>query len=730
MSFSSHNSHINGSSTSEIPLLYRQLLHAAPASALVLTKNRLWVNRNLQEQLHAYGLPQNRSHLWQLVCPQDRRPLLRILATAFQSPGTPLYCELRLELRPQELSFFETTVVRPEDSDSLCLFLLNLTEERRLQERLAHREKQWKLISTTSEDGFWEWDLQLQQGYLSRRGQTLLGYAPEELSIDLDAVQHYIHPADQSHFYQQLAEHLTNRRPYFHCDYRMLAKNGTWRWVRSRGLVFRSELGQPLHILGTIRDIHENRLAEERLLLRNRLLADLHEVALGLLKPHAQHELLDVILDKATAFMGVSDSLLVIDEQGSGLTAPTFMATRGKLQFLEGQASSEACGLTQLILQSQYAICIENYATWPRRHPALSVLGAALAVPLRLGERTMGAFLFFASASSQQFSPEEIQAAKHLADLAVASIRNTSLAASLARETQERNQAESELQESQSRYEQLLALLPDAVFQVDRDTKIIIDANEQFAQLLGYTRQEVLYKPILSFIDTTVHPTSEMEHLYATIPDDGPIPRETKVYLHKDGSQVYLERSGSTSRSQDRCIILFVARDVSAQLAKEERLRYLGFHDALTGLGNRACLEDILAKMKTAPSPFALGILLCDLDRLKKTNDSLGHAAGDLAIMEAASILRRCFRQDDVIIRFGGDEFLVVLPHVSLDLVSQKCQNLLTEAKKVSQRWNYGYFGLSVGWAYDEKGSLHPQQLIQQADQQMYANKRRDTEPH
>ena len=221
-----------------------------------------------------------------------------------------------------------------------------------------------------------------------------------------------------------------------------------------------------------------------------------------------------------------------------------------------------------------------------------------------------------------------------------------------------------------------------------------------------------------------------MEHFYTTIPNDGPIPRETKVYLHKDGSQIYLERSGSTSRSLEHCIILFVARDVSAQLAKEERLRYLGFHDALTGLGNRAYLEDMLAKMKSAPAPFSLGVILCDLDRLKKTNDSLGHAAGDLAIMEAASILRRCFRQDDVIIRFGGDEFLILLPHVNQELISQKCQNLLEEAKKVSHRWNYGHFGLSVGSSYDAAGSLNPQQLIQQADQQMYANKHRDTEPH
>lgn len=706
----------------DLPHAYSQLLNGAPLKALVVTKDRLWFNRSLQASLDAYGITKlQRSQLWQLVCPQDRRLLLCSLANASQAPGIPLQCELRLELQPRELSFFDATVVRPERSNSICLFLQNRTQERRLQERLSHREEQWRLISTTSEDGFWEWDLQLQQGYLSRRGQSLLGYKPGELSLDLNAVQQYIHPSDHSRFYHCLAEHLTNRKPFFHCEYRMLAKDQSWRWVRSRGLAFRNETGQLLRILGTLRDIHEKRLAEERLLLRNRLLADLHEIALGLLQSHTQHELLDVILAKASSFMNVTNSLLVLDEKGIG---PKFMATRGTLRFLEGHTPSAACSLTQLILQSSDAICIENYAAWPKRHPDLPRLGAALGIPLRLEDRTIGAFLFFAADSNQHFSPEEIQAAKHLADLAAASIRNTSLAASLEREAQERLQAESELQESQNRYAQLLSLLPDAVFQIDRESQIILDANEQFSQLLGYTRQEVIGQPILSFVDTTVHPACEMEHFYRTIPDIGPIPRETRVYLHKDGSQIYLERSGSTSRHQDHCIILFVARDVSAQLAKEERLRYLGFHDSLTGLCNRARLEDMLAEMKNAPA-FPLGVILCDLDRLKKTNDSLGHAAGDLAIMEAASILRRCFRQDDLIIRFGGDEFLILLPHVTPEIVSQKCKNVIMEAEKVAHHWAYGHFGLSVGWTYNDTGSLNPQQLIQQADQQMYANKHR-----
>ena len=518
-------------SNNDLPLVYSRLLNTAPWKTLVVTKDRLWFNRSLQASLDSYGITKfQRSQLWQLVCPQDRRLLLRSLANAFQAPGIPLHCELRLELQPQELSFFETSVIRPEDSDVICLFLLNLTEERRLQERLSHREEQWKLISTTSEDGFWEWDLQLQQGYLSRRGQTLLGYKPGELSFDLDAVQQYIHPSDHSRFYHCLAEHLTNRKPYFHCEYRMLAKDQSWRWVRSRGLAFRNEAGQLLRLLGTLRDIHEKRLAEEHLLLRNRLLADLHEIALGLLQSHTQHELLDVILDKASAFMNVTNSLLVLDEKKTG---PKFMATRGMLRFLEGQTSSAVCSLTQLILQSPDAICIENYTAWPKRHPELSTLGAALGIPLRLEERTIGAFLFFTSDSEQHFSSEEIQGAKHLADLAAASIRNTALSASLEKEAKERLQAESELQESQNRYAQLLSLLPDAVFQIDRKSQIILDANEQFAQLLGYTRQEVIGKPILTFIDTTVHPTCEMEHFYTTIPDAGPIPRETKVYLHK-----------------------------------------------------------------------------------------------------------------------------------------------------------------------------------------------------
>lgn len=281
---------------------------------------------------------------------------------------------------------------------------------------------------------------------------------------------------------------------------------------------------------------------------------------------------------------------------------------------------------------------------------------------------------------------------------------------------------EERLRESRKRYRQLLSLLPDAVFQVDLETRTLLEINDRFAALLGYEPQELLGQPLSRVLDPAAHPPAQLDAFYTSIPEEGGIERETWVCLRKNGSRVYLERSGSTSRCHGRRIVLLVGRDVSSRLAEEERLRYLGFHDALTGLYNRTRFEEVLDELTLQP-PDSLGVILCDLERLKRVNDRWGHAAGDRMIVEAAAVLRRCFRRDDLVSRIGGDEFVILLPDVPQELVLQKCRAICDAAAKVREHWPQGHFGITVGWAHGGDRQRTPRQLIAEADRRMYACK-------
>jgi diguanylate cyclase (GGDEF)-like protein len=155
--------------------------------------------------------------------------------------------------------------------------------------------------------------------------------------------------------------------------------------------------------------------------------------------------------------------------------------------------------------------------------------------------------------------------------------------------------------------------------------------------------------------------------------------------------------------------------------AAEEQVRYLSMHDTLTGLYNRTYFTEEMARLERGRS-FPVSILLADLDDLKKVNDTRGHAAGDLILQEAALILQKGVRSDDVVARIGGDEFVVILPETDVNDAAR----VLERIRAVEADYNAGSvefsIAMSVGMATaHENGPL--EQTLRLADQRMYEDK-------
>lgn len=121
-------------------------------------------------------------------------------------------------------------------------------------------------------------------------------------------------------------------------------------------------------------------------------------------------------------------------------------------------------------------------------------------------------------------------------------------------------------------------------------------------------------------------------------------------------------------------------------------------HDPMTGLGNRRFLERYLSRWQRE-SPAHLAALLVDLDGLKTINDTFGHAAGDLAILALAQVLRECTRPQDVAVRLGGDEFLILLPGVGEDAALSVGNRIVEQVATVRlpDPWSQVALGASVG---------------------------------
>jgi len=168
--------------------------------------------------------------------------------------------------------------------------------------------------------------------------------------------------------------------------------------------------------------------------------------------------------------------------------------------------------------------------------------------------------------------------------------------------------------------------------------------------------------------------------------------------------------------------VLFSSVDITDRKLAEERMAYISLHDMMTGLYNRVFFDEELARLeKSRIRPVT--IMVCDMDNLKNINDQYGHRAGDIALQNIANILKSCFRDEDVLARIGGDEFSVILPHVSSEAMPPVINRIHLEIKGHNQKSiNKDRLALSIGFSTAEKnGSLL--QAFKDADSAMYQQK-------
>lgn len=260
----------------------------------------------------------------------------------------------------------------------------------------------------------------------------------------------------------------------------------------------------------------------------------------------------------------------------------------------------------------------------------------------------------------------------------------------------------------------LIDAAPDAMFVVDVNGEILL-ANVQAGRLFGYRHDELLGQSI----DMLLPDALRAGHVHQRKSyGEAPVRRTMGEFdmpaRRNDGSEVWISVSLSPLEVSGRRLVIAIARDVTERRQMQERLRYLGSHDALTELYNRAYFDEELARIERGRM-FPISLVVVDLDGLKQVNDSEGHGAGDQMIRRAAGVLRAAYRAEDVIARLGGDEFGVVLPGV----VDADLRKAVARTRRGAVEAGVE---LSIGGASAYAGG-GVQRAFQQADRAMYADK-------
>ncbi len=170
-----------------------------------------------------------------------------------------------------------------------------------------------------------------------------------------------------------------------------------------------------------------------------------------------------------------------------------------------------------------------------------------------------------------------------------------------------------------------------------------------------------------------------------------------------------------------------VARDISERKRAEATITFQAYHDLLTGLPNRALFKDRLTQAiaNARRHGLLLAVMFLDLDRFKSVNDTLGHLMGDELLQLTSQRLRHCLREGDTLARIGGDEFMLLLPHIrTRDNAAYIAEKILAALKAPFHLNGHElYISASIGIAiYPDDGVTH-ETLIKHADIAMYSAK-------
>ncbi|MFW0754766.1 EAL domain-containing protein [Pseudomonas sp. H11T01] len=279
--------------------------------------------------------------------------------------------------------------------------------------------------------------------------------------------------------------------------------------------------------------------------------------------------------------------------------------------------------------------------------------------------------------------------------------------------------SQSALAASEARFRDVAEASSDWIWEIDSDLRFTY-LSERFEAVTGLSRANCIGRSIDELL----------------VSDQGPLSQWLKN--HSRRANAILQCSYLAADGQARISRLSVremagqgyrgtASDITEEVAARRRIEYLSQHDALTGLANRTRMQEFLdGKLKAAPTlDEPLVMLSIDLDRFKPVNDLLGHAAGDQVLNEVSKRLGQCLRNDDLVARIGGDEFVLVLANMaSQDEVEDLCKRLISCIEQPFLVAEHEVFiSASIGIAMAPADATLADELLRYADIALYEAK-------
>lgn len=398
-----------------------------------------------------------------------------------------------------------------------------------------------------------------------------------------------------------------------------------------------------------------------------------------------------------------------------GKPLPEFDAFR---QFSEARCFSTGVGMPGRVLADgapSWIADLDLDGNYPRQQFAHAArLGASFAFPVRSGADVVGVLEFYAHTPQ---SPD----AELLEIMAQVGIQ-------LGR-VFERHAAREAMAASERRVRQILDSAGDAFIGMDADGRITA-WNKAATATFGWSTDEALGRTVTDTIVPPQYREAHAQGLKRFLATGTPRVLGQRLELsgfNNAGNEFPIEISLWSLQGEDGPSFYAFARDITERKNAERELEWQANHDALTGLPNRTLLLDRLEQLLMRRDCPRKGpaLLFVDLDHFKRINDSLGHEAGDQALVAVANLLRQVVRPMDTVARLSGDEFVVVCPDVGShrDAAVLAKRLLAALADPIRIKDDSVFLTTSIGIAIADEG-CDADSLIGSADTAMYQAKK------
>jgi diguanylate cyclase (GGDEF)-like protein/PAS domain S-box-containing protein len=510
------------------------------------------------------------------------------------------------------------------------------------------------LILEATRAGTWEWNVLTGNIQCSERWAEMLGYSVAELSpLSVGSWEEHMHPDDRVHARTLLRKHFAHDVSHHDYEARMRHKDGRWIWVHCQGRVVTwNAQGKPLTMFGTLLDISHRKEVERRLRESESFLDRTGRVAgIGGWE-----------IDLATRELSWSDETCRLYELPPGY--------RPTLDEALSHFSPEARSLVEAAIQT----CIVDGKGWDLELPFTTAAGQQIWVRL--------------SGSA------EIEHGR--ARWIIGAIQNITV----------RRKAVKALEVSEQRFRRLFEHSLGLICTHDLDG-IVLSVNVAAAQSLGYNVADLVGRRMTDLMKPEQH--AAFDDYLVRLQSHGSDSGLLQLVAHDKSLRTWqyhnaIVQDGSTP------YVLGNAQDISEREELERQLRTLASRDPLTGCHNRRYLTKISATMEKGD---VWGCIAIDLDNFKRINDTFGHKRGDDVLVAMGTFLKRHLRMHDVVVRAGGDEFLVLLAHSDEEFAAQICARITADRQNAPIAFTLGYAVTGTGRSLDDALGL--------ADKRLYA---------